>query len=123
MKYLFLIVASCFVFACGQAETKPLKTEFGLGDNVAIQTISGKPITVANSRESLDRLVKAVVSKDEERYNALIVSGDAFTVENNTKVKITDYKDVSFEVKILEGKFEGKYAWVGQDWVKPLPSK
>lgn len=37
--------------------------------------------------------------------------GYIFTVENNTKAKITDYRDIAFEVKILEG----KYAWVGQD--------
>lgn len=59
------------------------------------------------------------MSKDEDRYNALIMAGKTFSVENGTKARITDYNNAAFEVKIIEGKFEGRYIWLATGWAKP----
>ena len=123
LKQIALILTMCLLFiGCSETETKDKKQDLFIGDDVKIQT-TAKSAVVANDRESLDMFIKVAMSKDDDRFNALIFANKIFSVENGTKARITDYNNAAFEVKVLEGKFEGRYVWVATSWVKPLKSK
>ncbi len=117
MKHLLLLLFCALVFGCSQAENK--KQDPFIGDDVVIQT-NAKSTIVANDRESLDMFVKVAMAKDDDRFNDLILANKIFSVENGTKARITDYNNAAFEVKILDGKFKGRYVWVDVGWLKPL---
>ncbi len=83
-------------------------------DNGASHTLAGA------DKEAWDELARAVAAKDDIGWNLLILSGRALLVERGTRVRVLQIKGWSreAEVRILEGKYVVRKAWVSTEFLK-----
>lgn len=113
MKWILLCVVGVLAVGCS-SEVK--NEQPALGEIIFIQT-NGATTAVATDEESLLALVKAGTEKDEAGYKTLILANKVFSVENGTKARLVKFGAAS-SVEIVEGKFEGRSAWIDRSWMK-----
>jgi hypothetical protein len=69
------------------------------------------------SKEAQDKITKASVAKDNVGLAQLVLTGEAFMVNNCTKVKVIDSAMFLRQVRILEGEQFGEAGWLPYEWV------
>jgi hypothetical protein len=76
-------------------------------------------VAVASDDRSLDELITALVRRDESGIESLIASGNAFRVNNNTRIRVLKIgSGAKTRVRIMEGENAMKEGWVAETWVK-----
>ena len=75
-------------------------------------------IPVAADEKSLDELVGAMASKEENKINALNNSGSVTNIASDTKIQIIERGSGKMKVRITEGRHQAKEGWIGERWVR-----
>ena len=68
------------------------------------------------TKESQDKITTALVANDEIGLAQLVITREAFMVDNCTKVKVIDTAVSLRQVRILEGEQVGKSGWLPYEW-------
>ena len=85
---------------------------------------AGRPTAVvAISRNVSHQLSLALDAKDQIAVERLISGGKAFEVANRTIVKVESESFNEREVRVLDGPFKGRTAWVPFESLKPYVEK
>jgi hypothetical protein len=74
-------------------------------------------ITVARTKDALDRFSRAAAKKDRYGFAELALRDEVFLVPNRTRVLVIDYGFVTHQVRILEGEHAGETGWVPREWI------
>ena len=81
--------------------------------------IDGVPsILVALDERALDELMNALPVRDNSKVDALIQSGRALRVTNDTRVRVLSSGTGKTRVRILEGEHSMVEGWVPERWVR-----
>lgn len=122
---IFLIIAGLFFGFIGimlktcSNNTPPSKsTKIVSGSNVIIQSPSGNPIILANTKEAYKEMHKYSIANDQMGLSGMVLSGNAFIVDSGTKALVIDRGVFEFEVRIQSGDRVGNPGWVAGDLVK-----
>lgn len=114
---IFAFLVGLFVMYSYQ--TNPPQKMAARGDKVSI--ISGKDSAtapVATTKEVDDEYSKALSSKDQIGYDSLFASGKMFRVDAGTEALVIDRSMNMAQLRILEGKHEGKTGWVPVEFAR-----
>ncbi len=68
------------------------------------------------SKEAQDKITKASNAKDKIGLAQLVLTGEAFMVDNCTKVKVIDSAMFLRQVRITDGEQFGKAGWLPYEW-------
>jgi hypothetical protein len=90
----------------------------GVGSEARLSVGSLASIPVAVDEKSLDELMSALPTKNDERVEQLIQSGRVFRVNRNTKVRIIEFGPGRIKVRVLEGDNIMREVWVPERWIK-----
>jgi len=75
-------------------------------------------VPVAISEAAYESFSKARYAKDEMGIQQLLITGNVFTVQANTKVKVIDQAMFIRKVRILNGISQGLSGWVPTEYIK-----
>ncbi len=75
-------------------------------------------IPVGMTGNSLGELENAQVAQDGHGQAQLVRSGKILLVSNETRVRLLRLGLFQYEVRILEGRYEGRKGWVPREFVK-----
>lgn len=89
----------------------------GIGEEGVLRLGISSPVLVAVSKEALDGLSNAVVTKDNYGLQQLLASGQVFSVDAGTKVLVIDATLMTTKVRVLEGTYIGDAGWVAREEV------
>lgn len=126
MRHLFLLLMGVIIIvtilAVGQSFYNRIEDKSGFnsvsrGEEGFLRVAGQKEILVASTKESLDRLVNAAVSKDNYGMGEMVLSGEAFFVDTGIKVLVIESGLTSKRIRILEGKKTGYSGWVPSEFV------
>lgn len=108
---IFSFLVGLFILYSYQAN--PPQKMAARGDNVSIIAGSNSAtVPVATTKEADDEYSKALHSKDQIGYDLLFSSGKMFRVDAGTKALVIDRTVNMAQLRILEGKHQGKSGWV-----------
>jgi hypothetical protein len=88
-----------------------------VGAILELYTTNGA-IPVGINKDALDQLEKAQMAQDEQGQVQLVASARILLVPSGTKARLLDLGFFRYEVRILEGRHQGRKGWVPREFVK-----
>jgi len=99
--------------------TQPVSTSVNIGDNAVLdEGADQNSVLVATTQANLDEIVKLAVVKDTVGMTEMVLNGQAFFVDRNTKVLVIDGGFTSLRVRIMSGDYYGASGWVPMEFCK-----
>lgn len=95
------------------------KQNVSVGKEGFLRVEGQNEVLVATSKENFGKLIKATVAKDTIGMAQMVQSGEAFFVDNGTKVLVIGSAVGSREIRILEGQHATRSGWVPVEFVAP----
>lgn len=75
-------------------------------------------ILCATSKENYSKLIETLLKDDDYGFSAMIINGEAFMVAAGTRVLVLEKTISQAKIRILEGSYINKIAWVGIEQVQ-----
>ena len=88
-----------------------------VGAILELYTTNGA-IPVGINTDALDQLEKAQMAQDEQGQVQLVASAMILLVPSGTKARLLDAGFFTHEIRILEGRHQGRKGWVRREFVK-----
>ena len=105
-----------------QAEAEHRATVTRPGQYGWLGTPSGvNPILVAATKDDLDRYTKIAMAHDQLGGNQMLAAGSLFPVTPGTRVLVTDHTFTATEIRVQDGPYTGRSAWVPFEYVRSSP--
>jgi hypothetical protein len=99
----------------------PSAAGLSVGDIGYARSTSGSVVVLGTNQGNEDQLVKLAVAKDIDGMEQMVLSGEAFYVDNGTKVRVIDQNVFSKEVRILAGDHSGEAGWTPTEFIVSNP--
>ncbi|HJQ25664.1 MAG TPA: 6-pyruvoyl-tetrahydropterin synthase-related protein [Blastocatellia bacterium] len=96
---------------------RPQRTALRIGADVKLAA-GGGGVVAATNQQVLSEVIDAMARHDEPRMAALLQSGQAFSVEPDTRARLLSLSSGTARVLILEGNQATKEGWVPEGWLK-----
>lgn len=103
----------------GGSSDKPApRSSLGTGSETHLYLSGQESVIVAVDEKALDQIVSALSGRDTAALDALVSSGRAMRVPNNTSVRVLETGSGKTKVRILEGEHVLLDAWVPERWLR-----
>lgn len=102
----------------GSTDKPAPRTSLGVGTETHLYLSGQDSVIVAVDEKALDQIVSALSSRDTPALDALVGSGRAMKVPNNTSVRVLEIGSGKTRVRILEGEHVLVDAWVPERWLR-----
>jgi hypothetical protein len=89
-----------------------------VGSEASVAAGNRETIMIAVDQRTLDEMVTALSTVDNNRLQSLVDSGRVFTVRSNTKVRILESELGKVRVRVLEGESVVMEGWVPDRWIR-----
>lgn len=114
MKVSAIMLVFLFLLSCGSSSS----VSFKVGDTRSLQVTGPKNIVVPKTKAIFDRTMQLAAAGDDKGIAEQVASGDAWLVEQYTRVKIINVGPTVSEVRFESGTYDGKSGFVPNEFVK-----
>jgi hypothetical protein len=115
---LWILLSIIIGKSCFSGKSSSKTTKIISGSSVIIQSSSGDPVVLANTKEAYKEMHKYSIANDQTGLSGMVLSGNAFIVDSGTKALVIDRGIYEFEVRIQSGDRFGSSGWVASDLIK-----
>ena len=112
---IVLLLVGCVV--AEEVENTTLETKYVIG-SVVRTTSSTDAIACGTTRETYKQLNKYIVAGDKTGAEIMLRKGQILLLETGIKVKIIQVTSNGVEVRIQEGAYTNKIAWIQLEFLK-----
>jgi len=90
----------------------------GIGSDAQLYLAGRDSVMVAVDEKAVHEMISAISGRDQQALEALIASGRAMKVNNNTRVRVLETMTGQTKVRILEGPHLMAEGWVSERWLR-----
>ena len=123
--FALLLLTLAVLGACGPTTPPPTPTPFlHPGDEGTLYVEGLETFFIAVDEAAYDELLDAIAIDDVLGAEQMLLRGNIFPVDNNTRVLLLARGPVftfspRMRIRVLEGPATGRAGWVHVSWVKP----
>ncbi len=118
-----VVLAALISASCHSVIETPVNHIVHKGEMAMVVQNGRSTAVVATSKDAVHQLSPALDAKDQITVERLTREGKAFELANRTIVKVESESFNEREVRVLDGPFKGRTAWVPFESLKPYVEK